>query len=66
MDKVKPVRAYGVVWPDGKLHKRTFVGKRSARYFAMSFADDIKRPLEIVRVEIRVIPKRRAKTKASR
>ena len=65
-DKIKPVKAWGVLWPDGKLYSRTFVGVKSARYFAMSFAADIKRPLEIVRVEIRVVPKRRAKKKVSR
>jgi len=55
MPKIKPVLAWGVVWPNGGLHSRTFVGERSARYFALSFADSPKRPLNIVRVRITVV-----------
>ena len=56
--KIKPVKAWGVVWPDGGLHTRTFVGPQSAKYFAISFGG-LSKPLKVVRVEIRVLPKRK-------
>lgn len=53
MAKVKPVKAWGLMWR-GKLIAWAYPDKS----WALSFADATE---QLVRVEIRVVPKRRAK-----
>lgn len=57
--KIKPAEAWGVVWPDGALYSRTFVGPRSARQFAKDFSESPERPLVVVRVRITPVTTKR-------
>ena len=59
--KIKPAEAWGVVWPDGALYSRTFVGLRSARQFAKDFSESPERPLDVIRVRITPVTKRKVK-----